>query len=112
MEGYLGETIVESLVGTPYEGYTPKDWALNYIGSYGQIDGAHHKLWVLDQIARILHGTPIILTLAKWNNGQQEYRYTTGKPSAEYLAWVEMMKGEYDEEDEDYEYNYDEGCAP
>ncbi len=57
MEGYLGETKLESHDGTPYEGYSPVEWALNYIEAYGQIDGAHHKLWVLDQVARILKGT-------------------------------------------------------
>ena len=112
MEGYLGETPVKNLKGTPYEGYGPKEWALLYIACYGGIDGGHHKQWVLDQITRILHGTSVELTLAKWSNGHQEYRFTTGKPSAEYLAWVEEMKGEYDEENEEYEYNYDMGIAP
>ena len=112
MEGYLGETKLESHDGTPYEGYSPVDWALQHIEAYGQTDGAHHKLWVLDQVARILKGTPVHLKLAKWSNGHEEYRFDTGEPSKEYLDWVEEMKGEYDAENEEYEYGYDEGIAP
>ena len=106
---YLGETTVKQK-DTPYSSYTPLDWAMKYIGNYGQIDGGHHKLWVLDQVARILMGTPILLKLAKWDNGQCEYRYDTGKPSKAYLDWVEDMKGDIvDGEDE---YGYDKGIAP
>ncbi len=112
MKGYLGETLLESHEDTPYEGFTAQDWAMEYIGRYGQIDGGHHKQWVLDQVARILKGTPVILKLARWDNGHREYRITTGEPSKEYLAWVEEMKGEYDEENECYEYDYETGGAP
>ena len=104
MSEYLGETLVLNREETPYEGFTTIDWAKKYIMCYGQIDGEHHKLWVLDQIARILLGTPIILKLAKWGGGQEEYRFTTGKPSSEYKKWVkEYKKGGYD---------YDVGIAP
>jgi len=109
VEGYIGETVLESLDGTPYESFTPNDWAMVYIGRYGQIDGSHHKQWVLDQVARILHGTPIELRLARWENGYEEYRFNTLEPSQEYLDWVKEMRGDYDEECEEYEYSYDKG---
>lgn len=32
---------------------TPKENICNLIRSYGSIDGAHHKQWLLDQIAQI-----------------------------------------------------------
>jgi hypothetical protein len=113
MKGFLGETVLDSLDGTPYEGFTPQDWALTYIGSYGQIDGGHHKQWVLDQVARILLGTPVVVSIAKWDNDYSEYRFTlSDEASKEYDEWVQDMKGEYDEESEEYEYNYDEGIAP
>ena len=111
MEGYLGETVVESLKDTPFEDFGPADWALRYIEMYGGIDGAHHKTWVLDQVVRILLGTPVEVKLAKWSNGQQEYRFVTGEPSEEYLDWVEEMKG-IDPETGEAEYDYDEGIAP
>ena len=28
--------------------------ALSYAWSYGQIDGSHHKMWVIDQMVRAL----------------------------------------------------------
>jgi hypothetical protein len=83
---------------------------MKFIESYGQIDGGHHKQWVLDQVARILHGTPVELCLAKWDNGQQKYRFSTGEPSAEYKAWVKERLGMFDNEMN--EYAYDEGIAP
>jgi hypothetical protein len=111
MNGYLGEEELSSYEDTPYEGYAAKNWALTYISSYSQIDGAHHKQWVLDQVARILKGTPVKLAVARWNNGHEEYRFSTGEPSEAYLLWVEEMKGKKNEEGE-YEYDYDEGIAP
>ena len=88
---FLGEEKLESCDGTPYEGFTPAQWAVNYIERYGQIDGDHHKLWVMDQVVRILKGTPVELKIARWDGGYHEYRPITGKPSVEYLQWVEVM---------------------
>jgi len=42
---------------------------------YGVIDGSHHKEWLLDQIARIIKGTKVIVRLAKWDNGHEEFRF-------------------------------------
>jgi hypothetical protein len=81
--------------------YSKEEMAIEYIGRYGYIDGAHHKQWVLDQVARILLGTPVIVTEARWSNGESEIRLRTGDPSGEYLEW----RG--DDFDED-----DEGIAP
>ena len=97
--------------------WTPKDWALCYIQAYGQIDGDHHKAWVgdhhkawtLDQIARILHGTMVIVSEARWSDGNSEIRFRTGKPSSAYLAWVAAMKTSEDGPDT---YEYDEGISP
>ena len=108
MEGYLGETIVEQK-DTKFKDYDRGSWAMYFLECYGGIDGAHHKDWVLDQMARAMKGTSIIIKLAKWSNGQQEYRISTGEPSEEYLAWVkEMCAGE----DGENTYSYDEGIAP
>ncbi len=51
---------------------------------YGQIDGAHHKTWVIDQMVRSLTGE-------------------------QYKEWVRKYK--YDEETGDY-YSWDKGIAP
>lgn len=111
MEGYLGESPVK-IEDSPYKDYTPADWAMHLIERYGGIDGAHHKDWVMDQVARVLKGTPMEIVLAKWSNGQEEYRINTVEPpSQEYNDWVIEMLGEYDE-NEGYEYGYETGIAP
>ena len=58
--------------------------ALDYAWSYGQIDGSHHKMWVIDQMVRALLG------------------------KEEYKKWVEA----YETPDgEDY-WDWDTGIAP
>jgi hypothetical protein len=108
---YLGETEIAQ-ADTPYAAYTASDWAMYFIERYGQIDGSHHKTWVLDQVARILKGTPVQISLAWWSDGAQDYRICTVEPpSDEYLAWVELMLGE-EHPTWGREYSYDQGCAP
>lgn len=104
---YLGEEVVD-LATTPYAKYKRKDWALYFIGAYGGIDGAHHKTWVLDQVARILHGAPITIKLAKWEQSEA-YRVSVGT-CASYEKWVKEMK-DPDNTGED-QYGYDEGTPP
>ena len=108
---YLGETIMAQ-ADTPYAAYTASDWDMEFTERYGQIDGGHHKAWVLDQVARILKGTPVQFRLAKWSDGEQDYRICTVEPPSEqYLAWVELMLGEAHAM-WGREYSYDVGCAP
>lgn len=108
---YLGSTIVDPETVPAFAGYTPTDWAILFIEMYGQIDGEHHKAWVLDQVTRILKGTSVVVKLARWSNGEEEYRFHTNDiPSPEYLAWVEEMLG--DEVDGEREYDYYKGIAP
>lgn len=94
-----------------YSGYTAKDWALLYIEHYGGIDGDHHKAWVLDQVVRILHGTPVVLSVARWQNGYEELRFRLAEPTPDYHCWVNMMRGELSDDGE-REYDYDIGIAP
>lgn len=110
MERYLGQSIV-NIEDTEFKDFKPSDWALYYIECYGQIDGGHHKQWVMDQVVRILKGTPIEIKLAKWDDGTEEYRVNLLEPSKEYLDWVEEMLGE-DYGEGEREYDYDEGIAP
>lgn len=109
MAKYLGEVPV-STEDSPYKGYDASKWALLFITMYGGIDGAHHKDWVLDQVARALHGGVPTIKLASWDDGQTEYRVSSIEATAEYSAWVETMKG-VDEDGEDM-YDYSEGTAP
>ena len=59
--------------------------ALQLAFDWGQVDGDHHKMWVIDQMARALLGV-------------------------EYAQWVEAYQ-EFDEEGEP-QYFWDEGIAP
>jgi hypothetical protein len=112
MAKYLGEEIINVKNGdNPFKFYTPMDWALYFIGRYGQIDGDHHKTWVLDQVARILLDSNITVKLAKWDDGQQEYRVTVDedKEPQRYTDWVKKMKAGEDGPDT---YGYDTGICP
>jgi hypothetical protein len=99
MEGYLGEFPVD-ITTSEYADWQPAQWALYYIERYGAIDGDHHKTWVLDQIARILHGTPVIVTEARWDDGKIEHRVITGAATDTYHMWCDSMM---DEDSEDYD---------
>lgn len=100
-----------NVLETEYCDYTKSDWALTFIERYGSIDGAHHKAWVLDQVARILLGTNVIVEEARWDNGRKELRFHTSEDtSPQYKRWALAMRG--NEIDGEYEYEYDEGIAP
>ena len=110
MKGYLGTEQCDISTLEEYRDYTKEDWVMHWVMYYGQFDGGHHKQWTLDQIARILKGTEVIVKEASWDNGHTEYRFSLGEPTQEYLDWVVEMR-EPDGNGEDM-YSYDEGCAP
>ena len=87
MKKYLGETKVK-IDKTKYAKYSKKDWTMFWIEMYGGIDGAHHKDWLIDQIARILKGAKIEIKIAKWDNGHIEERFNVKYPPKEYWEWV------------------------
>jgi len=114
MQNYLGEIPVE-VANSPFKEYDQVDWAMYFIEKYGGIDGEHHKTWVIDQVARLRKGTKPIIVLARWDIGNnefiEEYRVRLGEPGQAYLDWVNEMK-RWNEEDQSYEDDYDEGIAP
>jgi hypothetical protein len=109
MSKYLGSTIIEQK-NSPFADYSKEDFALYFNLRYGQIDGDHHKSWVIDQVNRILNDTPIIIQIALWSDGNTEFRLSTGEPSQKYLDWVEkvLQRNEFGEP----RYSYYEGIAP
>ena len=57
--------------------------ALELIVSYGGIDGAHHKDWVLDQVARVLAGDDYDRMVAEakaGEDGPETYGWDVGIP--------------------------------
>jgi hypothetical protein len=111
MHGFLGAEPVNPLEVPKFAQFGTTDWAMLFVSKYGQFDGLHHKAWVLDQVARILKGTPVLVTLARWENGEHEYRFETGEPSQAYLDWVDQMRGKH-EPNGTREYGYYEGTPP
>ena len=49
------------------------DNAIDLIQSYGTIDGGHHKMWVLDQVLRLLMGEE---DYGKWIDGEEVAGYS------------------------------------
>ncbi len=52
----------------------PRQQAIDLAIRYGQIDGDHHKMWVIDQMVRILTGCPSYKKTGRDFNGN-EYDY-------------------------------------
>ncbi len=46
--------------------------------SYGEIDGAHHKMWVLDQVMRIVWGDEYDAKMADFNSDPGYDNWDTG----------------------------------
>ena len=115
MRTYIGDTPVDTTTHHDFKNLRPKDWALKFIWMYGQFDGAHHKQWVLDQVARILNNAPVTVTEARWEddenpeNNYSEYRFHVDT-SDDYELWVKSYQGDFI--DGEYEYEYDQGIAP
>ena len=62
--------------------------ALDLAWQYGQIDGSHHRIWVIDQMVRALCGS-----------------------EEEYKKWVANYEEPESDEPDDY-YPWDTGIAP
>lgn len=101
MAKYLGQTEID-IETSEFKDYKLEDFALIWIERYGQIDGDHHKTWVLDQVTRILLGTKVKIYKATWDDGDFEYRFVLDSPSNDYNIWVEEVMGN----------DYDVGIAP
>jgi hypothetical protein len=57
--------------------------ALELIGRYGGIDGAHHKQWVLDQVVRALTGDGYdawVAACKAGDDGPETYEWDEGIP--------------------------------
>ena len=93
MKGYLGEFDVD-IKETPFRIFDKAAWAMYYISLFGGIDGEHHKTWLLDQLARILLGTPVIVKEARWANGTKEYRFEIGRISIDYRLWKQAKESD------------------
>jgi hypothetical protein len=81
--------------------------ALKVAFSYSQIDGSHHKMWVIDQMVRELTGCPKVTKVAKDSRGQ-EYTYEALGESEDYKKFIAA----YCVDDNGDEYDWDVGSPP
>lgn len=77
--------------------------ALDFAIRYGQIEGGHHRLWVIDQMVRALTGCPLVEQTAIDFRGET-YTFEAQGENDEYR---ELIKSD-DEEDSEW----DTGIAP
>ena len=81
--------------------------ALVFAATYGSIDGADHKQWIIDQMVRALTGCPVIMETRIL--GGKEYPIERQGASEEYLAWVVAHN---EGEDGPDTYAWETGTAP
>ena len=76
--------------------------AIDFAVRYGQIDGDHHKLWVIDQMLRALTGCPVETVTVEPKGDRPGYTYERQGTSPAYLRAI----------GDDPEYPWDAGIAP
>ncbi len=54
----------------PPPGETAREAALRIAAMYGQIDGTHHRAWVIDQMTRALLGAGYDAWIANYRSGE------------------------------------------
>lgn len=81
--------------------------ALEYASRYGDIDGAHHKMWVIDQMVRALTNCPTVTKTTVHNN--REFEWEDQGESKEYNEWVARH---CDGDDGPETYYWETGIAP
>lgn len=84
------------------------DKALYIACRYGGVDGAHHKMWVIDQMVRALVGCPEVIKTADFNG--HPYTFSCQDETPEYKELIRKWC-QSDEGEDDY-YYWDIGIAP
>lgn len=78
------------------------------IAKNGAFDGAHHKMWVIDQMIRALTDCPIV-TVSAVDCNDKPYAYEAQGDSDAYLKWIaDFCNGE----DGPETYAWDVGIPP
>ncbi len=82
--------------------------ALDIICTYGGIDGAHHKDWIIDQVTRALTGCPEVINRVSNSEGES-YTFELLGENNEYSEFVrDYCNGE----DGPRTYAWEVGIAP
>lgn len=83
--------------------------ALALASNYGGIDGDHHKMWVIDQMVRVMTGSPIVKSPVLLDGGGNNYTFDMLGESEAYEAFVSTHN---DDEDGSDTYQWVTGIAP
>lgn len=83
--------------------------ALHIATIYSGIDGSHHKMWTIDQIVRVLTGSPLEKSPVRIDSRGNSYTYDFLGESDAYSAFVTNY---CDGEDGPDTYSWDAGIAP
>jgi hypothetical protein len=81
--------------------------ALDMAMQYGQIDGNHHKMWVIDQMVRLLTDCPTVQRTV--TNARGSYTFDALGESAAYERFIAEHA---DGDDGPSTYEWDTGTAP
>ena len=100
MDTERNEKIIENYRNVLFKKTKAIEKAIEYAQRYGQIDGAHHRLWVIDQMVRALLECPI-----KEDSQGESFKYNKLIKDYEYKS----DDGHYEEEKI---YEWDLGVAP
>lgn len=101
-------TIIQLLQGSQSSTDPRIEKALTYARRFGGIDGAHHKLWVIDQMVRALTGCPVVTKEREDIRGRR-FAFNVQGESDEYRRFVARA---CDGEDGPNTYEWDTGIAP
>lgn len=63
--------------------------ALDIAMRYGGIDGDHHKMWVIDQMVRALHGVPLESFVGTDVRGNR-YEFDAQGTNEQYAEWIRL----------------------
>jgi hypothetical protein len=80
--------------------------ALELADLYGNIDGGHHRKWVIDQMVRTLCGCPVVKTPMLRLDDGEEYELEALGENDQYRAFVEEYEGA------EGEYEWELGTPP
>jgi hypothetical protein len=83
--------------------------ALDVAINYAQIDGGHHKMWVIDQMVRHLTGCPTVMGHGISSGNGEPFVYETLGESEDYLEFIRVHNVDDDGEEQ---YEWDKGIAP
>lgn len=113
MDTERNEKIIENYRNVLFKKTIAIEKAIEYAHRYGQIGGAHHRLWVIDQMVRALLECPVLEETAT-DSGGIPFKYTYQGESFKYNKLIKDY--EYKSDDGHYEkekiYEWDLGVAP